>query len=241
MNFSIEWHNRLASTNASLKDRILQDSGIIDGTVLAVREQTAGRGRANRTWLTAPDTNLCFSLYLETDCELIAVPSLTMAAALGITAYLNHSGIPAAPKWPNDVLVGTEKICGILSERVSHTGKTGIIVGIGLNVNMSQAEADAIDRPATSMLIETGKAFDLTDTLETLLPHLDAWITTWNTGGFSAIRNHWTEQAGPIGKPLTVHDGELKKTGTLAGFGAFGELLLQTETGLETIWSGDVS
>lgn len=241
MDHPIEWHDRLGSTNAYMKECFIQHSNIPNGMVIAAREQTAGRGRSDRKWLTSPNSNLCFSLHIETDCELIAVPSLTMAAALGVNDYLNSLRIPSAPKWPNDVLVGSKKICGILSERISRNGTSGIIIGIGLNVNMSSEEAGAIDRPATSILIESGQGAELQITLEKLLPQLDYWINEWKQGGFSAIRNSWTEKAGPIGKTLSVHDGDVRKTGTLAGFGEFGELLLQTESGLERVWSGDVS
>ena len=166
-----------------------------------------------------------------------------MAVSLAVCEMLNQHYIPATPKWPNDVLVGGKKICGILSERVESAlqPKPGIIVGIGLNVNMAAAEAAAIDRPATSMLIETGQSRALPETLESLFQPLERWICQWEKGGFSALKAVWTEKAGPIGKPLTVHDGNTKKSGTLAGFGEHGELLLNTPNGLETIWSGDVS
>ncbi len=241
MQFTTEWHEKLGSTNAYMKERFFQGSEIANGTIVAAREQTAGRGRSERRWLTAPDTNLCLSLYIASAAELMAVPSLTMAAALAVAEMLNGLLIPASPKWPNDVLVGGSKICGILSERVEHRGKAGIIVGIGLNVNMSSEEAAAIDRPATSMLIESGTAHDLVQTLEKLFDPLEYWIGEWETGGFSNLRKSWTEKAGPIGKPLTVHDGAVIKSGRLAGFGDHGELLLKTERGIETIWSGDVS
>ncbi|MDF7805853.1 biotin--[acetyl-CoA-carboxylase] ligase [Pontiellaceae bacterium B12219] len=243
MRFTVEWFDRLASTNAYMKEHISRDLPLKNGTVFATREQTAGRGRSDRKWQSAPDTNLCFSLFLQTDCELIQVPSLTMAVALAVTDFLNGQNIPARPKWPNDVLVGTHKICGILSERVEKSNKSaaGIIIGIGLNVNMTNQEAESIDRPATSILIETGNAANLSQTLEALFHPLEYWIGQWQNGGFSNLRNCWTEKSGPIGKTLTVHDGAIKKSGTLAGFGDHGELLLQTENGIETIWSGDVS
>ncbi|VGO12318.1 Bifunctional ligase/repressor BirA [Pontiella desulfatans] len=241
MHFNIEWHDRLGSTNAYMKDCFFSGSRIENGNIVAAREQTAGRGRSERKWLSGPDTNLCFSLYVETDAELLAVPSLTMATALAVTDHLNSLRIPAAPKWPNDVLVGEKKICGILSERVNRPDRTGIIIGIGFNINMSSGEAGAIDRPATSLLIESGQAHNLQQTLEQLLPLLHHWIGEWEKGGFAAIRETWTQKAGPIGKPLSVHDGDVRKSGTLAGFGEYGELLLNTENGLETIWSGDVS
>lgn len=241
MDFDIEWHDRLGSTNACMRERFYAPGAMASGLVIAAREQTNGRGRQDRKWLSPPNANLCFSLFLKTEAELIKVPSLTMAAALGISELLNANGIRAIPKWPNDVLVNEYKICGILSEQVEHASNRGIIVGVGLNVNMSSEEAEAIDRPATSMLIESGKAYDPGQVLKDLLPQLEYWIGEWAAGGFPAIRRVWTEKAGPIGKKISVHDGDIRKTGTLAGFGEHGELLLETASGLETIWSGDVS
>lgn len=241
MNFDIEWHDRLGSTNAHMRERFYAPGAMASGLVIAAREQTNGRGRQDRKWMSSPHANLCFSLFLKTDAELIKVPSLTMAAALGVTDLLNSKGIRAAPKWPNDVLVNEKKICGILSERVEQDSNRGIIIGVGLNVNMSSEEADTIDRPATSMLIECGRAHDPAQVLADLLPQLAYWMGAWAEGGFDAIRPVWTEKAGPIGKKLSVHDGDIHKKGTLAGFGEHGELLLETDSGHETIWSGDLS
>jgi len=241
MHFDIEWHDRLGSTNGTMRERLNAQESIGNGLVIAAREQTNGRGRQDRKWLSAPNTNLCFSLYVETDVDLMQVPSLTMSAALAVNDLLNSMGIRAAPKWPNDVLVGDKKICGILSERVESGSRRGIIVGIGINVNMSSEEAARIDRPATSILIENGQSCDPARLLEELLPQLEFWINRWQSGGFPAIRDVWTEKAGPVGKRISVHDGDIRVSGALAGFGEFGELLLETETGIETIWSGDVS
>ena len=250
MKFHVEWFDRLASTNIAMRERFFQGLEIRNGQIVAAREQTAGRGRQDRKWLSFSGQNLCFSLFIKTEAELVAVPSLTMAAALAVNDLLRSMGILSAPKWPNDVLVDGRKICGILSERVerkdaftpsSAAPHAGIIVGIGLNVNMSSEDAGAIDRPATSILIESGQAADIPRTLEALFQPLDFWIDAWEKGGFSSLRETWTEKTGPIGKTLTVHDGDLRKSGTLAGYGDHGELLLQTADGLETIWSGDVS
>ena len=240
MDFEIEWHERLGSTNVALRARFYSEYSTPSGLILAAREQSGGRGRQDRRWLSSPNTNLSFSLFIETTAPLIQVPSLTMSAALAVSELLNTTGIRAAPKWPNDVLVGEKKICGILSERVERGSRCGIIVGIGLNVNMSADEAAGIDRPATSMLIESGRAYDPAQVLSDLQPQLTFWLDRWEAGGFGAIREIWTEKAGPIGKPLSVHDGDIRKSGRLAGFGDHGELLLETDHGLETIWTGDV-
>jgi BirA family biotin operon repressor/biotin-[acetyl-CoA-carboxylase] ligase len=247
MKFSVEWFERMASTNGAMRERFFSGADLRNGLIIAARDQTAGRGRQDRQWLSAPGRNLCFSLFIETGAELSAVPSLTMAAALAVNDLLRSMHIRSAPKWPNDVMVQERKICGILSERVERDAPPaagpgrGIIVGIGLNVNMSSEEAGRIDRPATSVLMESGRAEDINRLLEALFDPLSYWICEWEKGGFAALRDPWTEKAGPVGRTLTVHDGEVRKHGTLAGFGEHGELLLQTDNGIETIWSGDVS
>lgn len=241
MKFRIEWFDQLGSTNTFMHEQLRQHPTRPTGIVIATRNQTAGRGRSARKWLSAPDTNLCFSLYVASSAEPLHLPSLTMAAALAVNDLLNRHHIPSAPKWPNDLLVGSNKICGILSERIETPDAKGIIIGIGLNINMTTEEAASIDRPATSMLIETGQAYRPDQILQELLPLLKQRIERWQNGYFQALRDEWTTKAGPIGKPITVHDGDLIKTGTLVGFGEYGELQLQTKHGIETIWSGDVT
>ncbi len=242
MEIQIEWHEQLGSTNTYIRDCFIKHSLIKSGFIAAAREQTSGRGRQDRPWLSAPNSNLCFSLFWEIEAPLlIQIPSLSMAVALAVTEFLNVRNIHATPKWPNDVLVGTRKICGILSEHVQQKDRQGIVIGVGLNVNMTQEQAAAIDRPATSMLIESGQTSDPERILKELLPTMEFWIDRWEGGGFAAIRDTWTEKAGPICKPLSVHDGDIRKNGRLAGFGEHGELLLETEAGIETIWAGDVS
>jgi len=97
VNFQVEWFDRLASTNALMRDRFSQGLEIRSGQMIAAREQTAGRGRQDRKWLSAPNQNLCFSLFVQTGAELAAVPSLTMAAALAVNDLLRSLGILSAP------------------------------------------------------------------------------------------------------------------------------------------------
>ncbi len=243
MKFKATWFEKLPSTNAAMREQFRHGLKPETGILIAAHEQTAGRGRQDRKWISAPHQNLCFSLFIRTDAELMAVPSLTMAVALAVNDLLQEMGIPSAPKWPNDVLVDGRKICGILSERIGppEISVPGIIIGIGLNINMTREEAQKIDRPATSIFIESQQKLDIVQTMEKLFQPLEYWINEWEQGGFLQIREPWTQKAGPIGKALVVRDGDTKKSGTLVGFGDFGELLLQTKTGIETIWSGEVS
>ena len=88
MNFQVEWFDRLASTNALIRERHGQGANLQSGLVVAAREQTAGRGRQDRKWLSSPNQDLCFSLFVQTDTELAAAPSLTMAAGFSLIAIL---------------------------------------------------------------------------------------------------------------------------------------------------------
>jgi BirA family biotin operon repressor/biotin-[acetyl-CoA-carboxylase] ligase len=236
MEFKIQWFDRLPSTNIFLKERIEVESELPSGTVVATRDQTQGRGRRGRDWLSAANENLTFSILLLGNGDPRKNPAAAMAAAVAVAELLRAEGVRADLKWPNDVRVGGKKICGILSEGVSG----GIIVGIGLNVNMRCA--DHIDQPATSILMETGERRNIDELLEKLLPHLAARLAEWEQGGFSKVRKNWEANVPSIGKPVTVRDGDSERSGLLAGFGEDGELLLQDESGtVSPVWAGDVS
>ncbi len=212
------------------------ERGLPSGTAVAAREQTQGRGRRDREWVSATGENLTFSILLRGKYEPRYLPSASMAAAVAVAELLEAQGLTPALKWPNDVLVNGKKICGILSEKIS----CGVIIGIGLNINMQRA--DHIDQPATSILIETGKRRDVDELLGKLLKHLSVRLDEWAHGGFSKVRKNWESKVPSIGKSVTVRDGGAMRTGILEGFGNDGELLLRDETGaVSAIWAGDLA
>lgn len=236
---SPEWHDKLASTNNSMLDRLRDGKSLASGSVLAAREQTAGRGRFDRVWLSRPNRDLTFSFLLKAAVPDMQLMSLTMAVALAIADQVDAHGVIARTKWPNDVLVGDRKIAGILAERfpTQANDETAIVVGIGLNVNLTAEEAAEIDRPATSLRIETEREFEVETVLAELLVHLSRWTGRWSNGGFPEIKAAWIDRCAYLGELITV--GE--RTGTLAGFGDAGELLLRSSIGaVESIWAGDV-
>ncbi len=236
MEFKTEWFDRLPSTNTFLKERLGLEPELPSGTLVAAREQTQGRGRRGRSWLSGANENLAFSLFLRGKREPRQLPAAAMAAAVSVVELIEAEGVSGFLKWPNDVLVGGKKICGILSEGVSG----GIIIGIGLNVNMENA--GQIDQPATSLLIETGERRSIDGLLAKLLPILSVRVGEWEQGGFSKVRKSWEAHVPNLGKPVTVRDGDCLRQGVLYGFGECGELLLQDEEGKITpVWAGDLS
>ena len=245
MNFlSPKWHDQLASTNTTLLDRLGSEDLPPSGFVLAAREQTAGRGRYQRNWVAQAHQNLTFSFLLVTQTEFPHLASLPMAIALGVSDALKAHDIESQTKWPNDILINTAKICGMLLERSEkkHPDGTAIVIGIGLNVNMDATTAVLIERPATSMYLETGREYNLENVLTQILTSTAPWIDRWENEGFAALRTTWEQRCVYIGKQISVGEGKDIKTGVLTGFGDHGQLLLRSDSGQQQeIWAGDVA
>jgi BirA family biotin operon repressor/biotin-[acetyl-CoA-carboxylase] ligase len=161
--------------------------------------------------------------------------------ALGVAGCLDRHGITARTKWPNDVVVEGRKIAGILPELGSMGGWKGprsVVVGVGLNVGLSAAEAAQIDQPATSVFIEKGAAPSPRELLPELLQQIAPWIERWERGGFEALRQDWLQCCAGLGQPVTIVDGDHRRSGTLAGFGADGQLQLDEGAAIRDVWAG---
>lgn len=238
-----EWHDKLSSTNTVLLDWLKDGKEIPEGFVLAALEQTAGHGRCNHHWISQAGQDLTFSFLLYTQNAPSEFASLSMSVAIGIASALDTFGIVTQTKWPNDLLVRYRKIGGILSQEsnVQFAGRHAIVVGIGINVNMQEAMAVSMKKPATSLLIETGRKYPIDEVLDIVLDVLPHWIDRWEEGGFPAIRDDWIARCCYMGEHITVGEGKDTKSGTLEGFGDKGQLILRGDDGdLHEIWAGDV-
>jgi BirA family biotin operon repressor/biotin-[acetyl-CoA-carboxylase] ligase len=237
----VEWVDALPSTNSELLQRIAGGEAPPPGHVLAVRHQTAGRGRQQRVWQSGAGRDLAFSfLWPPEPPERIV--SLPMAVALAVVDLLQAHRIQAATKWPNDVLADEKKICGLLAETATDGAgrEVGVVVGVGLNVNMSAAEAAAIDRPATSMQVLAGHSYSVSGILDALLPLLNARLVQWRAGGFTAIRSDWQASAAWLDRSVELQTDTGCLTGILRGYGDSGELLLEAEGSVREVWSAEL-
>ncbi len=175
-----------ASTNAVVADEAR--AGAPEGTVLAVEHQTAGRGRLDRVWETPRGSALTFSVLLRPPLPPESWPWLPLLTGLAVTDGL--VGVlgrgEAGLKWPNDVLVGERKICGILVERVETPAGPAAVVGAGLNTGLTGAELPFPG--ATSVRRETGAEPDRTALLAALLAGLGERYAAWCAAGGSPER-----------------------------------------------------
>ncbi len=161
----INWFNSLDSTNNVALSRL---PDIPSGTVIAAREQTAGRGQRGNTWFTEPGKNLTFSIVLKPE-GLAAGDAhlLNYLASVAVAEFLEGHGVSCCIKWPNDIYIGRKKICGILVENSLSGGCVAAsVIGIGININQTQFPQLA---NATSLSLVTGREYVLEDCLEAFM------------------------------------------------------------------------
>jgi len=150
-----------------------------EGALVTAEEQTAGRGRLGRRWLAPTGTSLLCSLQLRPPVSPERLPELTGVAARACAdAIAALTGLEPELKFPNDVLLGSRKVAGVLAE----AREERVVLGMGINVNVPADALPAdVDRPATSLLVETGSELDraelLAEVLENLERRYDAWVS----------------------------------------------------------------
>jgi BirA family biotin operon repressor/biotin-[acetyl-CoA-carboxylase] ligase len=151
-----------------------------EGTLVVAGEQTEGRGRLGRRWLAPAGTSLLCSLQLRPDVPGERLPELTGVAARACAeAIASVTGLEPKLKFPNDVLIGERKAAGVLAE--AREGR--VVLGIGVNVNVAEAHLpEEVDRPATSLLVETGLEIDRAELLAELLERLERGYDEWVSG-----------------------------------------------------------
>ena len=149
----------------------------VEGAVAVAEEQTEGRGRLGRTWVSPPGVNILCSILLEPDVETARLPELTVVAGEACAEAIGRvTGLEPRIKLPNDVLLGDRKVAGILAE--ARDGR--VVLGVGVNVNVEPAElAQDIAERATSLLGELGEPVDRADLLVTLLESLEQHYDRW--------------------------------------------------------------
>lgn len=228
------------STNMYAKEHIYE---LEDKTTVYTFNQTAGRGRLDRKWNCAGDGTLCASIVLKPSSNMkISYSSLTMYLGVVIAETLEEYGVHPVIKWPNDVLVNSKKICGILAELVSYPGKLeGLILGFGINLNSEKEELENISQPATSLKIECGKPVEPKEFLEKLMDNFFERYQEFLDKGFDLIKDEYVSRFGFLNKEITVKIFDKSVTGVAVGLNNLGALiLLDSDNKEHTLLIGDI-
>lgn len=235
--YQIRVFDELDSTNQEA--RRLAEDGAQGNVWVMAHKQTSGRGRRGRIWQSYHG-NLMASLLLRTKATSQSVSAFSFVAALAVAdAVEKMSGQKAQLKWPNDVLVGNEKIAGILLESVSAgSAPPGwLVVGVGLNLAHAP---EGLPYPATAISRHTGQAPEPEAALSLLAWAWAAAYETWQQEGFAAIRAAWLERAMGLGERAMVSLPHEQVVGVFRDLAEDGAMLLDTDAGMRAISAGDV-
>ena len=245
----------------------MAEDGAVDGTVIIAEEQTAGRGRFDRSWMSVPGKDLLFSVVFRPDST--QAPYINMAAALSVCSTVGRTtGLHASIKWPNDVKLAGRKVSGILVEstvspsawsradgssvraitsglaptggEIRRGGRDCTVLGVGLNVNSNPASVPEIAETATSMYRETGTMFDRTDILIQALRELDRRYSLIMAG--QSMRQEWASRLETLGRSVVVRWQDSREEGTATGVDEMGNLILTRADGTtKSVFAGEVT
>ena len=224
----------VTSTNSCLCD--LARRGARDGSVVIADTQRAGRGRRGQRWFSPPGVNLYASVLSRPDITARELTPFSFIASLALSDAIDALGVAATIKWPNDVLVDGKKVagalveCGMRGEHVEY-----VILGIGVNVNVSRDALEAALGPAagfaTSLNAALGHEVDRNVLLAAWLDRLDAWLLTWTREGEMAIRRAWADRDILTGRRVEVRGNGPAFEGRVLGVAATGHLVVEDSLG----------
>lgn len=219
--------SKVNSTNTYAKALLNSGEPFKPYTVIYAKEQTQGRGRLGRNWVSKEGDSLCMSLILPYTCK----PGITLLSALGVYEALKDIYPQISIKWPNDIIAENKKLCGILTEGTQN----GTVTGIGINLNQREFPSD-ISHKSSSLALLTDKTYDPYELAQKVAVCV-----------FDTIEKHkaeLTDDAIKLYSPLCANIGKevewSGKTGTALGISPDGSLLVKTADGTEEIRFGEV-
>lgn len=233
---------QVSSTNDAALSLARRGAG--EGTLVIAEEQTEGRGRLRRKWCSSPGLGLWFSLVLRPDLEARRSALVSLVGALGIaTALRQEWGVKAQIKWPNDIVVGAKKICGVLSEGEFEDGRVRFMVlGVGLNaLHGPQDFPPDIRAKATSVTLESANEVRRLDLLSSVLRAVETRYLALGSEGFGGMRGELLQLSSLVGKMTRVVTGDSELEGTVVDLDENGALVVRLESGhLKSIVAGEV-
>lgn len=209
-------------------------------TVVRAMQQTSGKGISG-PWHSPPDVGM-YSSYVTFLLSNADLRYMAYIATTSILQMLDEMGITAQVKWPNDILISSKKIGGVLCETALHDEKTAVILGVGLNINTEQKDLDSIDQPATSLYVEYGSTYCSAEISDRLSNHLIANCDRYLEWGFSPFRSFLQNRLAYLGEFVQVITSIRAISGKLLGIGEDGALQIQIATGeIISLYSGRIT
>lgn len=233
----------LASTNDYLLQQRLSSPS---RQVVIAEQQTAGRGRLGRSWLS-PAGSVTLSLSWRFQRSAAAMSGLTLALAVAVIRAIGatyklasaHDGISV--KWPNDIVADDKKLAGILVEMHGEThGPVDIVIGIGVNIDFPLALQQQIDQPVTDLKSMYGYVPSRNQFVADLITHMVAACSCFDEQGFAPFKAAWLEQDQSFDKQVAIRMGDQLHQGIGRGVDDNGALLLMQGDSVRAFHSGEI-
>lgn len=218
-------------------------AGAPDGTLCVAEQQTGGKGRLGRTWASPPGSGVWMSLLLRPQLAPQEATQLTLIVGLSVCRAIRRlTGCEAMIKWPNDIVIGRKKVCGILTELAADMEQIHyVVVGIGINANLSEFPGE-LQKKATSLFLETGHKIDRAALVRAVLEEFEANYDRFLTDLTADFITPYEALCVSLNRQVSVIRGGREITGQSIGLTKAGELLIRTEDGTTLeIGSGEVT
>lgn len=211
--------------------------------ICTAEQQTAGRGRRGKAWVSPFASNLYFSIVWAFNGGAAALEGLSLAVGVAVANALKAAGVDAVGlKWPNDVLHNNQKLSGVLLEMVGDAaGPCQVVVGVGVNVNMSRQAGGAIDQPWIDVASLVDGSVNRSELLALLLNELIPMLQQFEQSGFGHFRESWQQLDCYAGEDVAISLGHEKIIGRACGVDERGAIIIETDTGRRSFNGGEVS
>lgn len=239
----LEGGGETGSTNDDA--RVLALAGAASGTLVLASSQTAGRGRLGREW-ASPAGGAYFSAVLRPEVGLADVSALSLVVGLGIARGLASIGIESRLKWPNDIVLASGKVAGVLLEMAAEADAVEwVVVGVGLNVRRDSS-SPAVGAAALEMaayLSDERAEIRIAPTLAAVLDGIAEVYGEWLAEDFGVLRDEYESRLSLVGESVTVRDrdGTIHSSGTVVGVDGGGRLRLAGSDGETVVAAGEVT
>lgn len=233
----------IESTNSIAKK--LGDSDEANGSIVISEEQTNGRGRLGRSWISPKHKGIWMSILLKPNLNPVDAVNLTQTAAAAVVKATEELGIKTLVKWPNDIVISNKKVCGILTEMNAELTKINyVVVGLGINVNIDEwSFPEDIKDTGTSLKIQTGSSINRQELTARILNNFEKLYTKFtDENNIEASINICRENSAVIGKDVMIINREKCIEAHVIDIDNKGRLLVKYADGrLDNIISGEIS
>jgi BirA family transcriptional regulator, biotin operon repressor / biotin---[acetyl-CoA-carboxylase] ligase len=240
MGKEIHYFKEIDSTNDVAKE--LADEGAEEGTIVIAEIQSRGRGRLGKKWIS-PSGGVWMTIILRPKISSVNIPQITLVTGVAVAETIkNEYELDVGIKWPNDILIGKRKVCGILIEADSRTDTIDyLVVGIGIDANVDIDQFPPNLRGgATSLKRELNKEISCVELVQRFLENFENIYNEFNEGKFSNILKDWRKYSKTIGSYVEVIKKGKTVKGEAVGVNKQGNLIMELDDGtLRKVISGE--